>query len=334
MKFVFDRYSMYLGFLGLFLVGCTIAHETPEKQMVETVQPSILSITNTLVPIEPPTATVTEAKTQQPTQISTPSPPVIVLPSVTMSPQQAKDALSELLRSNGNCTGKCIAGIRPDEMTVQEAVDKLAEWGMVSVYENPDNGETYFRHETIPFDDRIRFRLSVGTLTKKMEKIENVSIRFDDGYSYLAEEIWLENRDAWRGFQIDGLLNTYGIPSYVGSFYATNVEVGSSLEGRTIDYAMVIDYEQIDLVVTVRALAYYDGENLFICPSKDPRMLLIEINSEETQEHLKQLFEVTWEELSGKDLNAFYELYTEPTNPDACITTTLHKIEELQPWFR
>ena len=59
-------------------------------------------------------------------------PAQIALPIVTMSPQEAKNALLDLFRTNGDCTGKCLAGIRPDEMTVQEAVDKLAHFNLIS----------------------------------------------------------------------------------------------------------------------------------------------------------------------------------------------------------
>ena len=59
-------------------------------------------------------------------------PAQIALPIVTMSPQEAKNALLDLFRTNGDCTGKCLAGIRPDEMTDQEAVDKLAHFNLIS----------------------------------------------------------------------------------------------------------------------------------------------------------------------------------------------------------
>jgi len=333
MKKVFNRFTMLLSLLGLFLAGCLIVRETPEILPFGTSPIPLATTIESLISTD--IATTTPTETLQPFNPSTATPAQIVLPAVTMSPQEAKSALLDLLRTNGDCTGKCLAGIRPDDMTVQEAVDKLAQWGMVRIYENSVNGETYYTSVDIPFDERVRVDFSVGTLTKAPEFIHDVSVRIR-GYSGqpLSEDIWLENRESWQGFRLDNLLKAYGAPSFVGSDYWTIVEIGKPLEGRTIEYGMIIYYEQINLLLNLDGLAYYDGENLFICPTKDPRDLEIEINPASNQKHREEVYEVTWEELTGTDLDAFYKMFTDPANLESCITTMLDQIEALQPGFR
>jgi hypothetical protein len=193
-----------------------------------------------------------------------------MLPSVTMSPQESEKALLELLRTNGNCTGKCIAGIQPDKMNVQEAVDTMAQWGMVRKSEN-SQGKTYIVLDQSPLHGQTSVYLSVGTWTREFETIEHVSIRLQ-AFSelYISEDLWFENLYAWQGFSLEGILDAYGKPSYVGYEFSTNVDVGEPLVGRTISYGMEIQYEHYNLTVLIGAIGYYNGETLFLYPSRDP----------------------------------------------------------------
>jgi hypothetical protein len=252
-----------------------------------------------------------------------------------MSPQEVEAGLLELLRTNGNCTGKCIGGIRPDEMTVQDAVNTMTQWGAVRIGEDV-LGRTFINLDQNILYERVGVYLSVGTWTEKLETIDHVSLRIQgvSGPYFVGDDLWLANRDAWWGVRLDNLLIAYGVPSYVGYEFATTDDRLSSLEGRTIAYTMEMQYEQINLVVGIGALAYYDGENLFLCPSQDPHDLGIKINPERPLEKLQEFYPVTWQALTGTDLEAFYQKFTDEADLDACITTTLKQIQALQPDFR
>lgn len=313
----------------LIVTSCIITSENPVKPTVEShpmpsataaLMPSVYTLTSTL--------TSTSDFTSTPYQIA--------FPSVTMSPQEAENALLELLRTNGNCKGKCIAGIQPDTMNVQEAVDKMAQWGMVEIYENPRNGKTFINLAQNPLNGRVNVDLSVGTWTQKMITIDNVFIHIAGplGDLLLGEDVWSSNRDAWQGFRLDNILKAYGVPSYLGYFFQTTVEIGSPLEGRTINYKMEIHYEQINVVVSIGAMAYYDGKSLFLCPSKDPHDLGIEINPERSLIERREFSPVTWQALTGSDLNAFYQTFTDENAFDGCVITNLQQIQNLQPSFR
>jgi hypothetical protein len=223
------------------------------------------------------TASATPTSTFTPT----PSPFQLVFPAKTFSPEESDIALLELLKTNGDCTGKCIAGIRPDEMTVQEAVDIMSRWGTVRIGEN-SQGKTFINLVQHPLYERIFVKLSVGTWTSKLKTIDRVTLYIGGapGYGLIGEENWsLYDKDL-TGFRLDTLLKTYGVPSYVGYFFQTTVEIGKPLEGRTISYSLEIQYEKMNLVVGIGAMSFYDGENLILCPSKDPHDLGIEINPE------------------------------------------------------
>lgn len=317
MKMYLYGFKICISLLCLGTVGCTFVSEKPA----------------TLTTVAVPTATLISTETLHPTLTFTPKPDQVVLPRVTMSSQEAENALLKLLKTNGDCIGKCIAGIRPDEMTVQDAVDRMTQWGMVRIGEN-SQGKTFINLVQNPPDGQVIVNLSIGTWTKKLESIDKVTMSIHGDGSILEEDVWLANRDTWQGFRLDNLLKAYGMPSYIGYFFQTTVEVGSSLKGRTISYSMDMHYEELNLVLSIGAMAYYDGNDLFLCPSKDPHGLALEINPERPLIERKEFRPVTWQALTGTDLNVFYQTYTDENAFDACVTTNLEQIQVLQPSFR
>ncbi|HZU86985.1 MAG TPA: hypothetical protein VFF78_05850 [Anaerolineaceae bacterium] len=318
-KFISIILSLY--FLGM--AGCAISTSTAIPHAAP-------SPTATVIPSQVHTAT----STVRPTHTFTPVSNQVVLPEVTMSPQEAENALLELLKTNGNCTGKCIAGIYPDDMTLQEAVDTMAQWGTIRTGKNVLD-MAYIAIEQYPLPEGVLVSLGVVSDTDTLESIDHVEIWiFSGSERFLGEDLWLANRDAWQGFRFDNLLKAYGVPSYVGFTFATIVEVGSPLEGRTIEYDIMLYYEQTNLVIVLPTLAYYDGETLFLCPSEDPHNLEIDLNPTDTEANREELFSVTWQALTDTDLDAFYQMFTHETSLEACITTTIEQIMTLQPWFR
>lgn len=336
MKRFYFGFLICVGLFPIYLASCTPANG-------ESVTPPTVGIainptatkTATATFEDAATVTTTPTKTLQPTHTLTSTPAQFALPEITMSPQESEDALIELLKTNGDCTDKCIAGIWPDEMNVQEAVDIMSQWGPIEMVEDFE-GDTFIHLRQDPLYGQIVVKLSIGTWTKTLETVDKVTVRIksssDD--AFLGEELWLSDQGTLQGFQLDNILKTYGVPSYVGYFFQTAVEQGVSLEGRTIHYYMDMHYEELNLIAGIGAMAYYDGETLHICPSKDPHGVGIEINPESSLKELEEFRPVTWEALANTDLEAFYQLLTDETNPDACIETTLEQIQTLQSYFR
>jgi len=246
-----------------------------------------------------------------------------------MSPQEAENALQELLRTNGNCTGKCLAGIRPDEMTVQGAIDQMAQWGMLRMSDKDKNGRIYIGNVYLdPNGKQANVNLVISVRQQTVDSISFQIPRFEDG-EFLGTDIWLANREAWEAFQFGNLLKAYGTPSFVGFFFETR-----GVEGEFIGYTLEIQYEQLNLKIGIGGLAHMDMQDVFICPSKDPHSLGIDINPQRPLKEIQQFSPITWQALTGSDLQTFYHTFTNESNSDGCVITTLSKIIELDPYFR
>lgn len=307
--------ALLMCLLGLWVASCAVENRTP--------------VTLTTQIKVSPSATINPTMTPLPKKTFTPSSISIVLPSVILSPQEAEDALQELLKTNGYCTGKCLVGIRPDEMTVQEAVDQMARWGMLSIDENND-GRTFIHGvPPTPNDKQIRINLVLILRQKAIEGVSFYIPRRMDGAEFVDADVWLANREAWQAFQFDNLLKVYGTPSFVGFRFAT-----TQREGNPIVYTLDVHYEKLNLEIGIGGLAYGDGHDVFICPSKDPHSLGIDINPNPSLTERQQASPITWQALTSNDLQAFFETFTDERNPYACVTTTLNKILELDPFFR
>ena len=314
--------------LSLNIVSCSYTSTSSVKLTSEAnsiPSATIKSVANT-TPISIPIPTKNKITTIEPSG-------QILLPANTMSKEEADSAVLNLLRDNGNCAGRCVAGISPDEMTVQDAVNKMVKWGNVKVTEN-SQGKTFINIEQTPLNGHVIVRLSVGTWIEKFRSIDKVYLYISapPENPFIDNDLWLDNQSELKGYQLDSLLKTYGIPSYIGFFFRTSVDVGTPPDERSIIYGLDLHYEKMNLVVGVGALAYYDGEKVLLCPSKDPRQLGVEINPEQPLSKRQDVYPVTWQMLTETDLNTFYNMFT--TSPDACITTTLAQILILQPSFR
>lgn len=264
-------------------------------------------------------ATATSYQQPEPSAFPpTPTPIRLVIEPETLaaSSKEAEVALLDMLKTNGGCTGKCVAGIRPDEMTVQEAVNKMAQWGAIRIGRN-FRGDTFINLIEDPLSYQLEVRLSIGTWTNELETIDEVSMLV--GNNAWPEETDFVNEDIMRSFHLGSLLKSYGVPSFVGFFFEEDVTDDSKLYYPSF----YIQYAQYNLKISKFALAYLDGADLFLCPSKSAsHSLNIVINPEVPLEQYQNGLD-TWEELSGTDLNTFYEMYTDEANPDVCISVSV-----------
>ncbi|HPO87661.1 MAG: hypothetical protein QY329_12660 [Anaerolineales bacterium] len=275
-----------------------------------------------------PSLKATDSVVPLPLSTFTSTPFRLILPTGTLSLQESESALLELLRTNGNCTGKCIGGIRPDEMTVQEAVNTLSQWGMVGIYHDYF-GKTYIGLNAPPLDDTVGVYLSIGTWTKEFETIDNVSFRIQNiGGGNIETDLWSENRYDWKGFRLDNLLKAYGVPSYVGFYFESMFPI------KAVRYIIEIQFQDLQIAISSQAIGTYEGKDVFLCLAKDPQYFGMAIYPETPLKERWEFAPVTWQSLSGTNLEAFYRMFTDKTNPDACIITNLEQIQLLQPYFR
>lgn len=312
---------LWILIIGLLVAGCVVDNNS---FVISTVESNDVPL-GTLIS---PTIAVTTSPTASllPTDISTLHPALIVPTVPTMLVQEAEDALQELLKTNGNCTGKCLAGIYPDEMTIQEGVNQMAQWGML--YMSEDNTGVHLVPPT-PRDKLIRINLD---LILREQTIEGVSLYIPlriDGEEFVDASIWQANREAWAAFRLDNLLKAYGTPSFVG-FSIDSYDP----EGEFLVYTLAIQYEEMNLKMGFGGLAQINGQDVFICPSSDSHNFGITINPQRPLSEVQQFSRITWQALTRGDLQTFYDTFTDESNSDGCFTTTISKIIELDPYFR
>jgi len=310
------RNSIYIFSVVVVIVACGVASPAPIISLTVTVVPSLTPIDPTPMKIQP---------------TLTPIPAQIVFPSITMSPQENEKALLELLKTNGNCTSKCIGGVYPDKMSVQEAVNVMSQWGMVAINKNSVD-QTYIGLKPITLYGQLIVSLALGTWTKELESIDKLVLELHgSGSYYVNKKVWQANQGALQGFRMDNILKTYGIPSYVGYDFSSISAAQMPEKGDSVEYGMSLHFEQINLHMLLSGIAYYDGTDIFLCPSKETHALYLEINPERPLKELQNVFPVTWQALTGTDLNAFYQTFTSGKVFDACVTTDLGQILTLQP---
>jgi hypothetical protein len=321
-------YYLYIIFFAIWLPisGCVIEKRTPIDSL------NVPNLTPSISPMLTSSQDVTGTSPFFLDSNFTVTPFKVVIPSSTISVQESEMALTILLKTNGYCVGKCVAGIKPDNMTFQDAVNKIAEWGAIEIDENPRTGKVFVHLIQSPINEQVYIDLSVGTGAKEMKVIDTVFLHISGPPEnlLLEKDVWLTNYDAWSGIRIDNILKTYGIPSYVGYFFQTTT--GALITGRNINYTLVIQYEEMSLIIIVGGLASYDGKSLFLCQTEDPHDLALVINPEQSLEKYRGYAQVTWQALTNTTLDAFYQKFT--NDPKACIKTSLTVIQELQPSFR
>ncbi len=257
----------------------------------------------------------------------------VVLPRVTMLPSDSENALLKLLNTNGNCVGKCIAGIRPGHMTTQQAVDTMAQWGMISQYKMPKGGFSFSLTQKPP-DSRVRVQLGVSTQPDNLESINSIDFGITNAASndFVGTDLWLANFEKWQAFRFDNVIKAYGVPSYVGYFFESiGGENNTPLVKNALNYHMVIFFEKNNTTVNVSGRGRYSENGLSICPSTDSHNMSVEINSGVSLEKLEEVYPITWQATTNTDSESFFQHFTQKS--DTCTTVTMEQIQTLQPWF-
>jgi hypothetical protein len=298
----------------------------------ENIIPSLA--TGTLVGVKTNVPGRTQIPTQAETLHSTPilTPQQIILPKATLSQQEVENAIQALLKTNGECQGKCLGGIYPDEMTIQQAVNMLGHWGIVEIYNNP-NGINYYYLDQKILDESVRVQLSIGVLGTKPDVIDSMEffIRSWHTNDFLGKDVWLAHQEAWSGVRFDTIVKTYGIPSYVGYFFRTIGGENSPLVRDAMVYSINVYYDQINFLITISGVGKYEGGSVYLCPSTDSHDVAIEYNAGIPKEKLAEGNPVTWQATTGTDLAAFYQHFNQDSQ--ACTSVSINQIHTLQPWF-
>ena len=193
--------------------GCTSAISSPTLAPTTTPLPAVSATSPIVSPTAPP-----------PTQTATPTQPP------TLNPDQAREAISELLREAADCDAPCFWGIVPGQTTFGEAKNTFAHLGLDLEETTPLEGRAFYE---------ARYALDTGLSSGTVIGVRN------DLVETLTEYITPESRipgvpREWLAYSPETLISRYGPPSRV------DFALGW---GPTSFFDMTMYFDGFDLIV-------------------------------------------------------------------------------------
>jgi hypothetical protein len=184
-----------------------------------------------------PTATLRELFTETPTAVP------------TLRPEQAKEAIQDLLLNNASCLAPCFMNIVPGQTTFEEANAFFTHLGLDLQYSSTQ-GNMEFYEAAYRFGTSLSFSIRLITQSGIVKNLDiPITIPKDQKGS---------NPQEWADYSLNNIINKYGPPSKVNFF------VG---RGPTPSYSMDVYYDANDLIIEYSS---YDlGKKLQICPYSD-----------------------------------------------------------------
>ena len=254
-------------------------------------------------------ATLAETLLPELSLSSTPEYPLLVTPRVTplstRSDEEVTERLNYLFQTNGDCLFPCFWGIYPEQTRYDElhgVIDKL------------DNSP----FETLSENGHLRVS---SDFTYEKKGIIRVALNTDlQGEVVKDLEVTILNQldtgitpDAWSAYNIDKILETYGVPDTVELYFGTPYDA--------LTFSIRLKYENIHTSImyagtTKEDKKYLTSSSAIFCPE--------EIGVDSVVMHIgKQPFNdepdgVPLSKATELDEQAFYNLFTE--NPSACLT--------------
>ena len=251
-----------------------------------------VSPTTVLHPIVSPTQT--EAVTITPS------------PQPTLTKDEARGIIGELLAKNANCTKPCFWGFSPATV-VEDA--KVYDY-FTFLHEKPrtikENGNIQYI-ASIGYKERIGISTTF-TFDEKHHALLNIYTTI--GGLYYPEIV---DKD-WEAFRPETIMKTYGKPSSIEFFLSFPTEPTTD---QTIGYDFQFRYESEKFVIDYTGQRTFDQPKLRICPLKDPIIESVYLFLGDNLK-IKPSNGKTLQEVSSLDIDDFYTAMLGNKN-DACF---------------
>lgn len=322
--------NSFLLFYIIFLIGCASPQEYEPTQVV-TVQASTTVVATQL--IEPaitetaltaPTATrmLTPTQTLLPTSTSapaTPTPTPTTTPAPTLSVQDEGLLLSELMTSNGGCKLPCWWGIVPGESDEQAVRDTFASRGIDDWIASFD-GTYRLMNLGYPYSNSSYYASDVGLQLW----VEDGLIQFIDveGRRRPGEEGYLFTQD-WQQYRPSEMFRQFGLPSYVALVAEIPADPGPHYYQLALSYPSV----GIEIRYIIRPLTSSSGEDQ-VCAGFEhvdfihlilyPPERVADVPIGIAPNHPDAYTSVSWETVTGKDLETFYQTF-QAADASSCV---------------
>ncbi len=308
----------------LFLVACAAPLLTLTPQVVIVPISTFISVplTNTPASTETPRPTVTlTPRSHGPTSTHFPTatlPPVVPTPTTpqpTLTGEQERAYVENMLEINGGCELPCWWGIVPGGKTL-EALERIKACGRPFPQQDGTSSYGAGDFEVLTTEDKLDYHVDIG-VSDFGGRIISIEVVGDIG-SADSREGFVK---AWQHYSVDQMLTRYGIPSTVRIQLSPRSEPGASL-----GYALTLAYERLGILISYRGEATDGSKADFIqaCPllTKVDRIdLRLQLPTAPTRFSLLRPtdppgYDRSLQEATGMSLADFYNKFKNPANQD------------------
>lgn len=224
--------------LGLLLYGCLPTGVT--------VMPTI-SETNTPFPTATHSFTTTVTWVRLSTSKPTLTQTATAIPSPSLEPEQAREAIKELLRESIDCAAPCFLGIVPGKTRLGEAINILTHLGLEIKSTKLDNNFFY----VIKYESDSGLSI-IATLTVTGDIVRSIEI------DITPEEQKTGIQREWLAYSPETMIQRYGQPSRVELFLG---------RGPDTNFVMDVYFDEVDTIIEYFITDL--GPNTRICPVRD-----------------------------------------------------------------
>lgn len=296
-----------------------------------------------LVSSTPLTTPVSTSTLELPKQNSLPSSTLTPIPFFTLTPtslptqtisptlstDEARSRLLDLLANNGNCRLPCLWGITPGKSTYQEAKSVLTPLNSISGFGTgfgPGNGSSGLNYYVGDFD----LRIDIGFLTDKNDLV--TSVRFiGEAFKKLKDQPGTEKVYDWEFFteqvsqyNLTHILSEYGRPS---SVLLSTLTKPSDLSGLKF-FNILLLYPDQGILVSYKTELRVAGEYIMGCPAgahieldlhpSGQGQSFLDLLSTDWQETIRVDYQPL-EKVTSMSLDMFYQTFRHET--DQCLFT-------------
>jgi hypothetical protein len=221
-----------------------ITGNVPVVETSRAITNTVVLPSNTLIPTD------TSKPSPSPIPSQTPKPTLMPTPEPTLTIEESKALVLELLQTNGNCELPCWWGIVPQQSSIQEVKKLVNHLGWKWIY----------------FRDTIRDNLTTGSGI--LYDAFGLDVSFEDKSDLVGSinlQIGYGKRIPTAPYTIKEILNTIGIPEQIrlDLVYVPGFEVARPTTG----YKIWVFYDKQGIMLRYSGTAIKVGSAYRICPT-------------------------------------------------------------------
>ena len=256
------------------------------------------------------------SQTLAPTRTPSLTPTVTWTPLPTLSAEEARKTIGELLSNNGGCQIPCWWGITPNQTTLQEVLHLLSPFSEIKQGESGtfiENGETH-----------ITTNYTVTYSIPNTKMVGRTLLGIQDSL-IISLNVYSPGNE--HNFRLHQMLKLFEKPNQV--YMSAQPYTQMNILPPAI---VILDYSNVGVIASYEFPVYQVGENLRICPKSigarlelwDPQTKYpYEPSIEEYVSMVTGFDPKKLEDVSNMSIDSFYKTF-QNANTSACIETPIN----------